>query len=198
MISELFHPKLKVEESKRKSTAKSSQGGDMREAQVSAPCLSAIPAFDRIVRLINRLNYNRGIGLLHFKVRLRTLTEHAKDKGLGCLGRKSTAPKPGIHWGVCGRWKGLISVASSSKVNACVWVGGESGGQYGWTETVHDWRNCNRRDSDTLVISHVRRGRGRKRQRKHNAVGYARTNVICSRLSFVIAVFVLAYIEMCV
>ena len=37
-------------------------GGDLHEAQVDAPCLLAIPAFDRIAGLYNRyLNSNKGM-----------------------------------------------------------------------------------------------------------------------------------------
>ena len=36
-----------------------SKGGELREAQFDAPCVLAIPAFDRIAGLNNRhLNYN--------------------------------------------------------------------------------------------------------------------------------------------
>ena len=50
-------------------------------SQAKPQCLLAIPAFDRIAGLCNRhLNSNRGYAYANdFEVRLRALTDHAKD-----------------------------------------------------------------------------------------------------------------------
>ena len=75
---------------------------------------------------------------------------------------------------------------SASRVKASGQVAGECGVQCSWTEPVRDRRNSNRCDSETLVVSHVSGEVGWNRQRQCNTVGYARTNVIGSRTSFVI------------
>jgi hypothetical protein len=65
-------------------------------------CLLPIPAFDRIAELYNRhLNSNRGICLANdFEVRLSSLTDLAKDWGLGGTG----LIMGGIHFGWLAVW----------------------------------------------------------------------------------------------